>query len=259
MTATPWTKINRLTGCERSLIILYTDFGATGPYVGEMTMVLRRLAPDVPIVNLMRDAPRYNPKASAYLLRALSTAFQPGDVVLGIVDPGVGGARRAVVVEANGVLFVGPDNGLFSRILAEADDPAVWRIDWQPADLSSSFHGRDLFAPVAARLAQGLRPAGAPMKAKSLVGMGWPDDLAELIYIDPYGNAVSGLRARNIDRDRQVQVGGQNISYAKTFSNVKKGTAFWYENSNGLVEIAVNQGSAAEQLGLTSGTKLILY
>ncbi len=143
------------------MIILFTDFGLHGPYTGQMKAVLHREAPGVPIVDLFADAPAGDPKAASYLLAAYDDWFGPGTVFLCVVDPGVGGARPALIVEADGRWYVGPGNGLFELVLRRAREARRWDIAWRPERLSASFHGRDLFAPVAAMLARGERPPAA--------------------------------------------------------------------------------------------------
>ena len=137
------------------MIVLFTDFGLAGPYTGQVMAVLHRVAPQVPVVSLFADAPSARPKPSAYLLAAYAAWFSLGTVFLCVVDPGVGSARRAVVAEADGRFYVGPDNGLFDLVLRRAAEARLWEITWRPERLSASFHGRDLFAPIAARLAAG--------------------------------------------------------------------------------------------------------
>ena len=128
-----------------------------------------------------------------------------------------------------------------------------WDIDWKPERLSASFHGRDLFAPVAAMLARGELPPGRPRKDDTHRRTDWPEDLCEVVYIDHFGNAMTGLRALMLPRDARLVTTGRILEPAMTFSDRSSGTAFWYENSNGLVEIAVNQGRADRELGLTIG------
>ncbi|HBC09138.1 MAG TPA: hypothetical protein DC046_16375 [Rhodospirillaceae bacterium] len=135
------------------MLVLFSDFGFQGPYVGQMKAVLHAGAPGVPVVDLMHDAPPFDPQSSAYLLAALAGGLAPGAVVLAIVDPGVGTDRRALVVEADGRWFIGPDNGLFALTVRRASKARAWEITWRPEKLSVSFHGRDLFAPVAAEIA----------------------------------------------------------------------------------------------------------
>ena len=141
------------------MIVLFTDFGLSGPYTGQVKAVLHQLSAGVPIVDLFADLPAAKPKPAAYLLAAYGPWFPPGTVLMAVVDPGVGGARAAVVVEADGRSYVGPDNGLFEIVLRRAGTLKTSEILWRPDRLSASFHARDLFAPVAARLAAGTLPA----------------------------------------------------------------------------------------------------
>src|SRR5215813_13179907 len=120
-----------------------------------MKAVLHQMVPGISVVDLFADAPVGNPKASAYLLAVYAAWFPVGTVFLGVVDPGVGGARAPVILEADGRWYVGPGNGLFELVQRRASEARSWQIDSEPASLSASFHGRDLFAPVAAMLARG--------------------------------------------------------------------------------------------------------
>lgn len=238
------------------MLVLMTDFGPTGPYMGQMQAVLYREAPGVPVVTLFNDAPRCNPRASAYLLAAYTNECPAGSVFLAVVDPGVGTtARRPVMLQADGRWYVGPDNGLFELVRRRATTCRCWEITWRPSHLSASFHGRDLFAPVAARLARGETPPGESMACSH---NDWPDDLAEVIYVDHFGNAMTGLRAATVAPATLISAGGRQLCYARTFGAVAPGAAFWYENANGLIELAVNQGSAAQQLGLAIGARIRL-
>lgn len=238
------------------MIVLFTDFGLEGPYTGQVKAVLWRHAPGVPVIDLLADAPAGRPKPAAYLLAAYAVWFAPGSVVLAVIDPGVGGDRAALVVEADGRWYVGPDNGLFELVRRRAGHARSWEITWRPARLSASFHGRDLFAPVAARLARGEPPPGRPLPAESGRHPDWPDDLPEIAYIDHFGNAMTGLRAAMLGEGVRLLAGSRLLSRATTFSQVGEGEAFWYENANGLAEIAVNAGRASSVLGLAVGSPI---
>lgn len=237
------------------MIFLFTDFTRDGPYVGQMQAVLAAKAPAVPVINLMHDAPPHAPKSAAYLLAALATAFPENAVCVGVVDPGVGTERPPVVVEADGRRFVGPGNGLFELVARRAATTRTQRIQWRPDTLSASFHGRDLFAPVAAMLATGSAPDTllAPQPAEGLPGADWPDDPPEIIYTDGFGNLMTGLRAKTVPASATLRAGGKAIPRARIFGEATPDTPFWYANSCGLVEIAVPSGSAADRLGLTVG------
>jgi S-adenosylmethionine hydrolase len=236
------------------MIALFTDFSLAGPYTGQVKAVLQRDAPGQFVIDLFCDAPTGNPKAAAYLLAAYSAWFDERTTFLCVVDPGVGGVRPPLVVEADGRFFVGPGNGLFEIVIRRARQAKVWEITWRPPQLSATFHGRDLFAPVAARIACGEAPPGEGRDLAWERRPDWPDDLAEIVYVDHFGNAMTGLRAANLGHGVRLSVAGRLLNRASTFGDAAPGDAFWYENSNGLAEVAVNQGRADRALGLAIGS-----
>ena len=235
------------------MIVLFTDFGLSGPYTGQVKAVLAGRAPGVLVIDLFADAPAFHPYPCAYLLAAYCVAVPQGGVLLGVVDPGVGTDRLPLAVRADGRWYVGPDNGLFELVMRRAASVEAWAIDWRPERLSASFHGRDLFAPVAAGLALGGPVPGTPVPAERVRRPDWPDDLAQIVYIDIYGNAMTGLRASTLPADAVLTVAGRPVLPARTFGAVPPGEAFWYGNSNGLAEIAVNRGRADKIIGLSIG------
>ncbi len=241
------------------MIVLFTDFGLAGPYTGQVKAVLHREAPGVPVIDLFADAPTHDPKAAAYLLASYVGEFPRGTIFLAVVDPGVGGQRRAGVLLADGRWYVGPENGLFELIIRRASAaPRWWHITWRPERLSASFHGRDLFAPVAARLARDETPPGREYPVTEIVRPGWSDDLAEIVYIDTFGNALTGVRASTAPDTAELVVSDRRLRWARTFSDVPPGQAFWYENANGLVEVAVNLGRADTALGIGPGSTIYI-
>ncbi len=237
-------------------VFLYTDFGAADIYVGQVKAVLENEAPGVRVIDLLHESPAYNARAGAHLLAALSAQIPRGGIALAVVDPGVGSARGALAIDADGRWFVGPDNGLLSVAAARARACEHWRITWQPEKLSASFHGRDLFAPVAGAIWAGRFPG---TKATRLA---CPDidfggtDLGEIIYIDHYGSAFTALRARDIPTDAIVIAGAHRLRHRRVFADATLGEVFWYENSIGLVEIAGAQCSAALKLSLAVGQEV---
>ena len=235
------------------MIVLFTDFGLHGPYTGQMKAVLAREAPAIPVIDLLADAPPGNVQAGAYLLAAFAPWFPQGTVFVAVIDPGVGSDRAALAIEADGCWYVGPDNGLFELIFRRARHSRCFTINWRPETLSASFHGRDLFAPVAARIARNAENDGL-RAAKPLRHADWPDDLAAIVYIDRYGNAMTGLRASILAADARLRVGGKTLPRARTFADMPVGQPFWYENANGLAEIAVNRGRADQALALAVGS-----
>jgi len=234
------------------MIFLFTDFGAEGPYLGQMEAALRQQAPGIDLVNLVSNAPAGEPRWSSYLLAALSKQLPGGSVFLAVVDPGVGGERLPVVLKADGQWFVGPDNGLFNTVAVQSAK-TEWRIiDWRPTALSASFHGRDLFAPVAARIAVHDFEWASRSHPKPELD-GWPSDIPEIIYFDHYGNAITGMRYATECDGMTLCANGRLLKRAETFCSVAIGEAFWYRNSMGLIEIAVNRGRANRDLGLALG------
>jgi hypothetical protein len=238
------------------MIVLFTDFGLDGPYTGQVKAVLYGLAPAVPVIDLFADAPAHRPREAAYLLAAYADAavFVRPSVFLAVIDPGVGGDRAALALHVDGHWFVGPDNGLFEPVVRRGGIVQTYRIAVPGVAPSASFHARDVFAPVAARLAMSgnVRSAGL-----TLAGMtrfpDWPDDHAAIVYVDRFGNLLTGLRAALIPPAAQLVLGGRPLPRCRTFSDVSPGQAFWYENANGLAEIAVNCGRADALFGCRVG------
>jgi S-adenosylmethionine hydrolase len=235
------------------MIFLFTDFGLEGPYTGQVQAVLQQQAPGVPVITLFADLAPFDIQAAAYLLPAYAAGFPPSSVFLCVVDPGVGAARPGGVVRADGRWYVGPDEGLFAILTRRAQRVQCWELP-HPGAASPSFHGRDVFAPLAARLARdGRFGAGLVARAARAV-LEWPDELRRVVYIDRYGNAITGTRAAAVTDMAALRINGHALPRARTFTDVIPGTAFWYENSSGLVEIAVNRGRADRQLGIAVGT-----
>ena len=240
-------------------IYFFTDFGQGSPYMGLMHAALARhsrlLLPQAPMprsIELCSDVAPFAARQAAYLLAALVAHIEDGAVVVAVVDPGVGTIRAGVVLESLGRTFVGPDNGLLARCVA-ADPSARWYQLEEPENLSATFHGRDWFTPVAAHLAHGLEPSRQPCAASVIHGFDWPEQLAEVIHVDRYGNVMTGLSALGLGRETMIQAGGHCLAWARTFGEVPAQRGFWYANSLGLVELAVNRGHAAQQLGLAVG------
>lgn len=233
------------------MIVLFTDFGVRDPYVGQVKARLAEYAPAHQVVDLLHEVPDFNPHAGAHLLAAFAIGFPPGSVFLAVVDPGVGTPRDAVVVMAGGHWFVGPDNGLLSVVAARHTDTRCWRITWQPDDLAPTFHGRDLFSRIAAEIASGEFPDTKLTVVAKLNVEFDSGDLSRVIYIDHFGNAWAGVR--NVPKDARVSAAGELFKHSDSFGFVGKGEGFWFINSVGLLELAVNRGSAAATYELKVG------
>lgn len=235
------------------MIVLFTDFSIRDPYVGQIKARLLELAPAQQLVDLLHEAPAYNAHASAHLLAAFVHTFPFGTVFFTVVDPGVGTLRDAVVMLSGGHWYVGPDNGLLSIVAARNGDAKLWRIVWRPEILSATFHGRDLFVVIAAEIASGNFPTHKLSEVAKLNVEFDADDLARVIYLDHFGNAWTGIRGVGIPHNARVTVKEASFGFSESFGFVGRGEGFWFVNSVGLLELAVNRGSAAQSLGLAIG------
>jgi len=145
---------------------------------------------------------------------------------------------------------------LFDIVVRRAEYFKCWKIHWRPEKLSASFHGRDLYAPICAMIANGIDIPGEKVIWEDKHN--WPDELNEVIYVDHFGNCMTGIKKSNIDGRQVISIGDLGIKYAQIFADVKQGEPFWYENSNGLIEIAINQGSAEKDLDLSVGSQIVI-
>ena len=196
------------------------------------------------------------------MLNALVPQFPRGSVVMAVVDPGVGSDRLPICFKLNSKWYVGPDNGVFSRVLSRSERTiTVYEIPEMEGDISRTFHGRDVFAPAAVQLAHhndARRWNEISVRSTHTFKLfnQWQDDLDEIIYIDGFGNCMTGFSLSVGCSHASVKIGELEIQYAETFSEVEPGQVFWYFNSIGLLEIAVNQGSADKMFGWTLGTRV---
>lgn len=253
-----------------AVLTLLTDFGLRDPYVGAMKGVLCTLAPGAPLVDLTHDVPPQDVMEAAFVLREAYPYFPEGTVHLAVVDPGVGTARRAVALRHRGHTFVGPDNGLFALVLGDEAPEAVVELDrpdvWRRPGLSATFHGRDLFAPVAARLAMGagLDEIGTPIDALKVLRWALPivdeDGVrGRVLHVDRYGNAITNVAAdallAALGTRALKTVAGTTIvrGLQRTYGDAEPGDVVVLVGSAGFVEIAVRNGNAAELLGLDRG------
>lgn len=262
------------------LVALLTDFGLADTYVGVMHAIIAQLAPGVPVVDLTHAIPPQDVTAAAWHLAVAAPYLGSDAVVCAVVDPGVGTTRRAIAVQIGSHAFVAPDNGLLTRVLARGpvgaavvlDDPAAW-LDRAELPVSGTFHGRDIFAPVAARLAHGmpLRDLGRLIDPASLVRLplAVPTRLgdrvtAHVVHIDHFGNVITDLgpefTAAVFGTSLvNARLGRHAITkWAATFGQGPAGEPFWYPDSSGYAAIASQNGSAAARLGVHVGDVIIL-
>jgi S-adenosyl-L-methionine hydrolase (adenosine-forming) len=253
------------------IVTLLTDYGRDDDFAGVCHGVIRRILPEVPIIDVTHGIPRHDIRQGAVTLRN-ALAYLPVGVHVAIVDPQVGTERRALALRCeDGRVLVGPDNGLLSLAweraggVVEAVD--VSRSPHRLEPVSATFHGRDLFAPVAAHLAAGadLREAGDPLDASELATLELPEPrvgdgeaVAHVVAIDGFGNVVLDLTHEHllalglgIGTRVRVQVGAApaGATVVQTFADVSPGEMLVYEDAWGAVAIAVNRGDAAQRLG----------
>ena len=230
------------------MIIICTDYGSS-IYTGQVIAKITSIAPQTPVVNAIDDLPVFNAKASAYLLNALVRNLPEFCIIVAVVDPSVGGERAPICFEHGSRWFIGPDNGLFSRIVRNTES-VIFRIDLdRSADHSTTFHGRDLFGPAAAALSLDVNSLSkTEFKNSTTVKFAqqWSYHLNEIIYIDSFGNGMSGISAGSLRGESVLRVNGVDFKHAEKFCDVAPGDGFWYENSLGLVEVALNQDFRGE-------------
>jgi len=244
------------------IITLTTDFGLSDPFAGIMKGVILGVAPDVQIVDITHDIHSYDIMEAAFLLNSAFRYFPEGTIHVAVVDPGVGSARRAIAAAAHGHYFVAPDNGILSLVLQTeppAPIPPVFRISNESlfhAPVSRTFHGRDIFASIAAHFARGTPLELAGERILDFVHKPLPH-APVAIRIDKYGNIVTNIRAADIRGDFVIRIAGLEITrICESFSAAEPGEYFAIEGSTGYIEIALNQGSAAERLKVRAGAEI---
>jgi S-adenosylmethionine hydrolase len=234
-----------------AIVTLTTDFGDVDGYAGAMKGVILSGAPSAVVVDISHAIRRHDVVAAAHVLASAAPYFPPGSIHVAVVDPGVGGARKGVVVAAGEQLFVGPDNGIFSLVAPRPQ--AVHEITaFRHPQVSSTFHGRDVFAVAAAHLAAGaaLDQAGPPVVLRGALPR--LADGHHVVHVDVYGNLITDIPGHAA---RGVRVAGRAIDrLSQTYESVAAGELLAYVGSRGTIEIAVREGSAAELLQAARGT-----
>jgi S-adenosyl-L-methionine hydrolase (adenosine-forming) len=254
----------------RPIITLLTDFGSTDPFVGVMKGVISGICPEAVTIDLSHEVQAFEVAQGGFLLAQSWQYFPKGTIHVAVVDPGVGSNRRPIVVEADGQLLVGPDNGLFSMIF-DAGPHKVRHITAERyfrKPVSMTFHGRDIFAPVAAHLAMGAKPAklGKTIADYTKLEFFRPIRTAKrawtgtVLHIDRFGNIVTNFQAEAFAASTfEVRVGLRTVERtASHYSEVPFGELFLITGSSGFLEISVNQASAAKLLGVGIGAPLEL-
>lgn len=250
-----------------ALITLLTDFGTADGFVGEVKGVLLTGAPQARLVDIGHDIPPGDIPAASWALDRFWGRFPEGTIHYVVIDPGGGGARRGVVAEVGGRWYVGPDNGTLTRVLAHQPVAGVRILEAEPEPRggrrSRTFHGRDVFAPAAARLAAGGRheELGESLDPAELVRFDIPEPVrhgdrvrGSVTHVDRFGNLVTDIPGRSLAPSALIEVGGEAISGVRsTYASVEPGQMLALIGSTGHLEISVRDGSASERLGVERG------
>lgn len=248
------------------IVTLLTDFGTRDGYAAAMKGVILSDYPAARIVELTHEVPPQDVVAGAFAWAQAAPWFPPGTMHVGVVDPGVGTSRHVILVEHGGSLYLAPDNGLIS-LLPGLDGVGARIVDRVPPDwaIHATFHGRDLFARVAARLAAGDAPETFSSTRVEPLRLSLPkpeqvgDDLhGEVIHVDRFGNLVTNLPAAS-GAGRTIEIADTQAHYVSTYGAVERGRLLAYAGSAGYLEIAVRDGSAAQLLSAGRGTRLRLH
>lgn len=256
------------------VITITTDFGHKGPFAGVMKGVILSRFPHARVVDLAHDIPaQWPPEAGFWVSRSYSW-FPAGTVHMAIVDPGVGTERDILVAEADGHVFIAPDNGLLGQLLDSTESPRVFKLNTgmtKTLELptpSTTFHGRDIFAPIAAEIAAGRVSVDDIGEPTSEWTPGWLDEPRStagkvsgvIVTIDAFGNLISNIDAKLIEgfREPVADIAGHQIAMLATYGRAKPGELLALVNSFGVVEVAKAEGSAATGLGSARGAPLVI-
>lgn len=256
------------------IITLLTDFGTSDGYAGAMKGAVLSVAPRAVIVDITHEVPPQDVRFGAFTLMTSTETFPAGTIHVAVVDPGVGGVRRALAIRAGGSYFVGPDNGLLTwaltRIIGSVTDgdslelgsdlvavaldvPAYWR-----STVSSTFHGRDIFGPVAAHLSRGVPLERLGSSVSRIAALTFPISVeteqtisGEVLVVDRFGNCITNIRGERVTADAQVELAGRTIDGLS--ENYESSDILALIGSAGFLEIAAPSGRAAERLGIRAG------
>lgn len=244
-----------------SAITLLTDFGTADYFVGAMKGVILSVNPQAVIVDITHEIPAQDVAAGAFTLLAAYDSFPEGTIHVAVVDPGVGSERRAIVVTAGKHFFVGPDNGIFTHIYDRNPSHKTFHITNETyfrQPVSNTFHGRDVFAPVAAALSTGLNASSLGPPISDPIRF-FKSEQPQIIHIDRFGNLITNITRERFKDGMKLSINGKVISAFRNFFGENVGAAnepFAIWGSAGFLEIAVNGGSAAEILGAKRGDEV---
>ena len=255
------------------IITLLTDFGLRDPYVAEMKGVILDICPSANIIDVSHDIEKFNVRSGAFILASASKFFPKGTINVGVVDPGVGTERRGLCVETSHGFLIGPDNGvlvLAARTQGIKHVRVIENSKYFLPEVSHTFHGRDVFAPVAAHIANGVRSLNiGPETSKTVVPrfgkivMKGKSVTGEVIYVDSFGNAITNITEKDLEgvglcQKSRLRVDGirTRLRFCKTYGEVELGEPLAIVGSHGFLEISVNQGDASKDFRFKIGHKI---
>jgi S-adenosylmethionine hydrolase len=255
------------------IITLLTDFGLRDPYVAEMKGVILDICPRVNIVDVSHDIEKFNVRSGAFVLASASQFFPKGTINVAVIDPGVGTERRGLCVETSRGFLIGPDNGvlvLAARIEGIEHVRVIENSEYFLPELSHTFHGRDVFAPVAAHIANGVNPLNiGPETSKMVVPRfvkivkGRKSVTGEVIYVDSFGNVITNISAKDLEgvglcQESKLKVDGMRgrLRFCNAYGEVEVGEPLALIGSHGFLEISVSQGNASKDFGLEIGERI---
>jgi S-adenosyl-L-methionine hydrolase (adenosine-forming) len=257
------------------IITLTTDFGTRDAYVAEMKGVMLEIAASaghtLHLIDVTHEVAAHDVTEGALALDGAVPYFPRGSVHLAVVDPGVGTARRGLVVRTDRALFVGPDNGLFTPFLEQSTPWDAWELqanEYRLPSVSRTFHGRDIFAPAAAHLAAGVAPERFGPAVRDPVRLAWPTVRAvagavagAVLHVDRFGNLVTSIRGEVLDdvgQGARIRLAGRPLPLVSTYGELEEGQAGALVGSSGRLEIAVREGSAAARFKARRGTPVVV-
>ncbi len=255
-------------------IALLTDFGPRDWFVASMKGVIQGINPNTAIIDITHEIPQGDVQSAAFCLLSCFRSFPKGTVFIVVVDPGVGSRRKAIVAKAEDYFFIAPDNGVISFILDQHRESVkaylIEKEKYFRKPVSNTFHGRDIFAPVGAHISKGTSASHMGPKLAEWISLPWPpleiskDTIAgSIIYVDHFGNSFTNISAQvlrkfNLDSTYVFINGKEAIPFCTSYNAAPEGTPLAIVNSADYVEIAVNNGSAAQNLNLSIGTPVVL-
>ncbi|MHA1615818.1 MAG: SAM hydrolase/SAM-dependent halogenase family protein [Candidatus Njordarchaeales archaeon] len=265
---------------EKPIIALLTDFGYSDGYVGAMKGVILSINPEAIIVDLAHNLPKFNIRYAAFVLYSTFDYFPLNTIFVGVIDPGVGTAREPIIMRTKRYFFVGPNNGLFSLVLEKEELIEVRKIEnpkYMLPKVSTTFHGRDIFAPAAAYLSKGvpvesfgsLLPSDAfiriPYKVATIDEQNHTY-IGEILAIDSFGNVITNIPGDAFLRNEKysskfiIEIRGHKhvTRFVKTYGEGSKGELILLIGSHDFVEIAINQGSAKDRIRANEGNEIII-